>query len=639
MDIQKNQTAGGAAHGREPARCFRLLIAIAACATALYALPGQATEPLSCNPTYGDIDVTDARYVAAGTDCYTLRLTVHSTGTLSNAGALTNYLGLDNNAGGRITNAVGGSILLYGSFVNNGHVDNLGRVDAYRQGVNSGSFGNYGTVLNTAGFTNSGSFINQGGTFQSQAPLMNLGSLMNGPGSQLVSSDVISNVGTIMNVSGAQLFNNDSLVNSGTLTNLGGNIHNAGDLRNLGTFENQLGAVVNIGDLANLVTLRNGLNGTFGNFGTLSNQGRLVNQALGTLTNYATLSNQRTLRNEEGGTLVNHGRFSNALGATLENAGTLTNSPLGELTNQGAVSNGPDGVLANQGTLTNGKSGTFTNRGSMTNAVGAGVANTGTLNNEAGAHFNNAGRLHNDGVINNAGTLVTGAVTGTVVGSGTYIQTAGSTVVVDGAYPGLSQGEITINGGQLIGDGRIASPGVVTIAAAAILAPGDGLGDVGALDFNAPLDLFGSLDIDLNGLAYFDSVSVGGLSGNGAVTFSPDGSTWFSFYLGGNTSQNGGDTFDFFSAQTFANFDAVNFRCLGLMSGLDCGLGMVDGGRGIQLMLFDNSGGGGAEEVPEPGPLGTMLFGLALLWIGRGWRRQQARATLEARSRKAPARP
>lgn len=639
MDIQKAQTAGGAAHNRDLARRFRLLIAMVACATALYPLPGRASEPLSCDPTYGNIDVTDARHIASGTGCYTLLLTVHSTGTLSNAGALTNYVGLDNKVGGQIANAVGGSMLLYGSFTNDGHLDNLGRVDAYRHAFNGGSFGNSGTVLNVAGFTNSGSFINQDGMFQSQAPLMNLGSLVNGPGSQLVSSGAISNVGTIMNVSGAQLFNNDSLVNSGTLTNLGGNIHNASDLRNLGTFENQLGAVVNSGDLANLATLRNGLNGTFGNFGTVSNLGQLVNQTLGTLTNYATLSNQRVLRNEVGGALVNHGRFSNALGATLENAGTLTNSPLGELTNQGALSNGPDGVLTNQGELTNGKSGTFTNRGTIANAVGARMANTGTLNNEAGAHFNNVGRLDNDGVIDNAGTLVTGAVTGTVVGSGSYIQTAGSTVLVDGAYPGLSQGEITINGGQLIGDGRIASPGVVTIAAAAILAPGDGLGDVGALDFNAPLDLFGSLDIDLNGLAYFDSVRVGGLSGNGTVTFSPDGSTWFSFYLGGNTSQSGGDTFDFFSAQTFANFDAVNFRCLGLMSGLDCGLDMVDGGRGIQLMLFDNSGGGGTEEVPEPGPLGIMLFGLALLWIGRGWRRQQARATLGARSRKAPARP
>lgn len=633
MNIHRNQSGSRCAGCRNPGYGFRWAIAMAACAAALYLPPVQAAEPLPCGLDHMDIDVTDARYVAGGTDCFTLRLTVHSTGTLSNAGKLTNALGLNNKTGGWIANAEDGWIVLLRGIANSGRLDNFGRVDLYYQSVNDGSFSNFGSVLNSEGFTNSGFFVNQDGIFQSQAPLMNLGSLMNGSGGLLVSSSAMSNVGTITNVAGAQILNSDSIINSGTLTNLGGDINNAGDLRNLGTFKNQLGTVMNSGDLTNVSTLRNGINGTFENFGTVSNLGDLINQALGTLTNYVTLSNQRVLRNETGAVLVNHGRLSNAVGATVENGGTLTNAPGGELTNRGMLTNNSGGTLANQGTLTNeGLLGVFTNRGTVTNAPGGKLVNKATFKNEADAHFANAGAMQNDGTINNAGVLVS---TGRVYGSGSYVQTGGSTAIVGGYSSTFSQNEITIDGGQLVGDGRISSTHVVTIGAQALLAPGNDPGDVGALRIDAPLDLLGSLDIDIDDLAHFDSVTVGGLFGGDGVTLSPDGFTWFNFYLGNYASQGAGDTFNFFSAPSFANFAALNFSCLGLTSGLDCGLGVVDGGRGIQLVLFDESEGG-VEGVPEPGPLGTMLLGLALLWVGLGWRRCQAWAAPRARNPTAP---
>lgn len=619
---------------------FSLAAVMVVCALAPYAAPAPAAEPLNCDPMYGGyVDVYDARSVASGTDCGTLLLTIHPTGSLSNAGSLSNFRTLAIENGGYIANVTDGSMLLLGTFVNEGGLDNFGRLDlsGHVQGVNSGGVANFGTFTNTSGLLNLGSFNNQG-TFANQAPLTNQGTLVNGPDGILAGTGIITNSGTITNLSNAQLVNSDSLINSGTLQNLGGSIVING-LQNIGTFTNQLGEVKNLGELRNVMTLTNGFDGKLDNYGTISNTGVLVNQLQGTLTNSNSLSNLHTLKNEAGGDLVNQGRLSNEAGARLENHGTLTNTGYGRLQNRGTLENALSAVLENHGRLTNaayaaldnhgtlGNTALFTNHGvltntgslintgsldnfgTLTNAAGATLKSTGLLGNKEDAHFINSGALQNDGFVTNAGEL---ASAGTIYGSGEYRQTGGKTILRDG----LMQQRVSIDGGALAGDGRVESDQIVRISPEAVLAPGDEAGDIGAIVIEAPLDLFGSLEIDIDGLARFDSVTAGDVRAIGA--------TWFNFYLGNDTSQSAGDSFDFFNALSFFNFDALDFRCFGLMSGLGCELNRVDGGRSLQLALNgssgDGGGGSGAVAVPEPASLGIMLLGLLLVGGGLGWR-------------------
>jgi hypothetical protein len=565
-----------------------LALAACVCRLALYGAPVQAAEPLDCNPIGGNVEVYDARYVASGAACTTFWLTVHSAGSLSNAGALTNYVGLTNADGGQIANAVDGSILLFGAFVNDGGLDNSGRLQlsGSSQGFNSGGLTNSGSLLNDSGLFNTGLIASQDGSLENRAPLVNQGSLVNGPGSTLTSIAVISNSGTLSNLGGT-LANDDSLINSGTLTNRGGRINNFDDLQNIGTFTNQLGNIVNFGSVRNNMTLENGIEGKIENYGTLSNVRALVNQDTGELTNYSSLSN--------------------AMGATFENRGALTNLLPGTLKNQGSLTNTASGVLENRGRLTNGSFAALVNEGTLTNAMRATLENAGSVRNEEGAHFANGGVLRNDGLVTNAGELVT---TGAIQGSGTFTQTAGSTTL----HGELSQGTINIDGGTLVGSGHVTSRGLFRVGAGAMLSPGEDPGDIGSLVIDAPTgELFGSLDLDIDSLTTFDF-----LAAANEVTFDPFGSTWFNFYLDNDASQRDGDAFDFFTAEGFANFDWVNFRCYGLMAGFGCELNEIDGGRGLRLAL---TGPSSAVGVPEPGTFGLTCLGLVLLGGGLGWRR------------------
>jgi hypothetical protein len=257
------------------------------------------------------------------------------------------------------------------------------------------------------------------------------------------------------------------------------------------------------------------------------------------------------------------------------------------------------------------KAGTLTNDGMLANAATGTLTNRGRFDNGGSGYFDNAGTFRNDLVFTNAGTLVSA---GTIRGSGTFTQTAGRTTM----QGELSQHQITIDGGTLAGNGHIASIGALRLGAGAVLAPGEAPGDIGAFEIDTPLaDLFGSLDLDIDNLASFDSLVV-----NGDVRFDGFGSTWLDFYLGNNTSQRDGDTFDFFTAQEFLEFDALNFRCYGLMPGFGCVLNEIDGGLGLQLALNGPSGGG-SVGVPEPGELGIMCVGLLLLGGGLGLRRRR----------------
>lgn len=212
-------------------------------------------------------------------------------------------------------------------------------------------------------------------------------------------------------------------------------------------------------------------------------------------------------------------------------------------------------------------------------------------------------------------------VTGTNApfGGGITVQ-AGTLQVGDGSTPtALGGGEATVDAGAtLSGFGSVVAPTAVN--AGAVISPGAGITS-GTLTINSSLSLSGTADfgIDGTGNGQFDVLDV-----IGAASFG-DGSV-LNFLLGGDTSQQAGDTFQFFDASSFLDFADVqnSFSCSGLMAGLTCGLSMNDTGNGLLLTLDGSNGGGGTSAVPEPGSLGMMAFGLLLLGGGIGWRRRPA---------------
>jgi hypothetical protein len=413
---------------------------------------------------------------------------------------------------------------------------------------------------------------------------------------------VLANFGTLQsstlqNLVGAQLINQGTLVSFGSFNNMQATVQNSGHLTNASTLTNLMGTITNVGDLDNLGTLRNRFEGTLTNVGSLSNSGSLRNEAGARLTNFGSLSNLVSLRNESGATLTNF--------TSLSNVGTLRNEAGATLTNHGTLKV---------------KAGTLTNDGTLTNAPSGTVTNHGRFDNRASGYFDNAGTLRNDGEFVNAGTLKS---TGEIRGSGVFAQTAGTTTL----QGDLSQGLIRIDGGTLAGSGHVTAASLLHLGDGAVLSPGEEPGDIGSFIIDAQsIELYGSMHLDVDSLASFDT-----LVSSSTVMFDPFaiglGSTWFDFYLGNNTSQRDGDTFDFFSASAFFNLDWVNFRCHGLMQGFGCELNEINDGRGLQLALSGPSGGGGdggggvSVGVPEPGAFGLMCLGLALLGGGLGWSR------------------
>ncbi|UCH47168.1 MAG: hypothetical protein JSU95_13860 [Betaproteobacteria bacterium] len=236
----------------------------------------------------------------------------------------------------------------------------------------------------------------------------------------------------------------DRFNNFGSLFNTG-ILDNSGELRNFGTLIN-VGTLNNFGDLVNVQSsdgrVKN--SGTLNNFGTVSGYGSTENT--GILNNYDTLS--------AGDFGKNTGVVNNLPGATLSSGQRFTN--------EGVVQNSLGGTVKTRIGWIN--YATVSNSGTFDFANSRFLNNHGILKNNPGAKLitgretENTGSIQNDGTLTNDGTIYTSgqfvvSLSGRLMGSGSFRQFAGSTVV-DGA---MTQSSVVINGGVLSGAGKITS--------------------------------------------------------------------------------------------------------------------------------------------------------------------------------------
>ena len=236
------------------------------------------------------------------------------------------------------------------------------------------------------------------------------------------------------------------------------------------------------------------------------------------------------------------------------------------------------------------------------------AANNGALDTGADARFNNAGLLKktttgnytiavpffNTGTVSvQAGTLTfsngfAGQTGRVVVGAGTTLTTSGTLL-----NQGLLQGSGTLVAGQVVNQGRVGpglSPGTLTLSA--------GYQQLGS----------GALDIELEDLASFDTLSISGSAAlAGALTVSP---------FGGYTPAVG-DSFVILSSTgaLSGTFDG-NPTLLGFGSGVAFEVRYDYGLRTVTLAV---------TAVPEPDARWFLLAGLAAVgWTAR--RRSAARS-------------
>lgn len=212
-------------------------------------------------------------------------------------------------------------------------------------------------------------------------------------------------------------------------------------------------------------------------FGSLYTSGTVNNQASGTINNAAYFENDGPLNNDgainnlSNGTLYTYGALNNNSAGTVTNSGDFQSHA--ELNNSGRFNNNLDAILDNYNKITNNSVATFTNTGTLTNQASSAFENYGSLRNFGLFNSVSGARLYNYGSISNSGTFLiakgVGLTNYTSSGAGTYMQSAGSTVV-DGLF--TSSTTIQINGGILQGSGTIKG----NVAMDGTLSPGDSPG-------------------------------------------------------------------------------------------------------------------------------------------------------------------
>lgn len=303
----------------------------------------------------------------------------------------------------------------------------------------------------------------------------------------------------------------DSKMNFDSIShfNVSGTVNNDGDISSDWSMQFAVGSVINNDGL--LTNKQGGtVRGVFNNAGVFFNSTPAYDtggffQQIGDFTNLST------------GTVINHGEFLNF--TTLTNHGAITNTVFlgggigrGILRNMGTLNNEVGGVVTNRHRWFN--TGALNNGGLFVNHLGGlGIGNSegASIHNLSGGTFQNDRVINSSGSITNAGLFLTGSIAGT----GSYLQTAGETVVTD-TLEGLT---INIEGGLLSGHGTVR--GVSTVGLSARVAPGYSIEpgpSVGRLDFDGDLSMAGVLVSEIESLTAYDSISVSGVLDLGALS-------------------------------------------------------------------------------------------------------------------------
>jgi len=366
-----------------------------------------------------------------------------------------------------------------------------------------------------------------------------------------------------------------------------------------------LGTVVNEGNISTGWTADTGVGSQFTNFG--SYQGKRATTFRGDVDNFGFLGNTATstqagylqqiatrFTNHAGATLLNHGEFVNF--TQLDNSGSILNDTFlsggvgrGIFRSGGVLNNLAGGDVSNRHRWFN--PGQINNEGLFTNeADSLGLANesTGQINNLAGGTFINRQTINNAGQITNAGSFQLAAFSsGGIAGGGSYLQTGGETIV-DAI---LQAASIDFEAGFLRGNGSLDGP--VHIFQPAILSPGQ---SAGHLDFVGNLMLDGTLEIELESSALFDSIAVDGMLDLGSQSV-------LDISLLGGFVPDGAVSFDLVTATAInGSFGTINLP--------------TEIANQYRLVQIPGSGGGPTilrlTAVPEPGATGlAMLFGMA----------------------------
>ncbi len=365
-------------------------------------------------------------------------------------------------------------------------------------------------------FALSGGTLNGAGTLTLNGPLNWTGGTMDGVGT------VQANGGVAISVA-----SNNKPLSGGRTLNLGGNSTWSGDIGGSGgTIQFSDNSVLTNQAGATLTTNFNGslsggsAEGTFNNAGTFTKSG-----GTGTTTIAITANNTGTI-SVDSGTLS----FSSTSVVTQHVGTTLTGGTWN-------VSNGASINIATGSNIT-----TIGSAASVTlDGAGSSFAKvtTALINNQGNFTLKNNRDLTTAGAFTNSGTVTVqdGTTTMTIGagGSASYTQTAGNTVLVNGAM--IDASAFNLNGGTLSGNGTIDAP--LTTSGSTIIGPGASPGAL-VINGNTILGAGNTLAMEIGGLTpgiEHDLITV-----NGTLTL--DGALMIKFFGGYETALTMGSIFE-----------------------------------------------------------------------------------------------